>query len=59
MFHEFITFVRELYDTSDYIPLHRPAFHGNEKKYLIEAIDSTEANNIKGIANDFGGRSYR
>ena len=53
MFHEFITFVRELYDTSDYIPLHSPAFQGNEKKYLLEAIDSTYVSSVGESIGEF------
>ncbi len=41
MFEDFVSFVRDLYSTNNFIPLHAPQFQGNEKKYLIEAIDST------------------
>ena len=36
---DFIQFTHELYGP-DFIPLHRPIFLGNEKKYLSDCIDS-------------------
>ena len=36
---DFTDFVHELYG-HDFIPLHRPIFFGNEKKYLSDCIDS-------------------
>jgi len=41
MFDEFVSFVRSLYGTSDFIALHEPRFWGNEKRYVDDAIDST------------------
>ncbi|MBI5219586.1 MAG: LegC family aminotransferase [Bacteroidia bacterium] len=41
MFSNEINFVREIYKTKDFIPLHAPVFSGNEKKYLNECIDTT------------------
>jgi perosamine synthetase len=41
MFNETINFIRTLYPQSGDIPLHKPIFIGNEKKYLEECIDST------------------
>ena len=38
---QFIEFVRDQYKTTDFIPLHVPRFQGNEKKYVLETIDST------------------
>ena len=46
MFENFVTFVRDLYQTSDFIPLHEPNFKGNEKKYLSEAIDTSYVSSI-------------
>lgn len=36
-----INFIRSIYDTDKFIPLHEPLFFGNEKKYLNECIDTT------------------
>ncbi len=41
MFESIVKFIRQLYNTDGYIPLHEPRFIGNEKKYLNECIDST------------------
>ncbi|MCB2219428.1 MAG: LegC family aminotransferase [Bacteroidetes bacterium] len=38
---EIVDFIRQLYNSSEFIPLHAPVFMGNEKKYLNECIDST------------------
>jgi perosamine synthetase len=38
---ETINFIRSLYKSEDFIPLHAPVFMGNEKAYLSECIDST------------------
>jgi aminotransferase in exopolysaccharide biosynthesis len=41
-FEQIVKFVRELYKQPEsFIPLHAPVFHGNEKKYLNECIDTT------------------
>jgi dTDP-4-amino-4,6-dideoxygalactose transaminase len=36
-----ILFIQYFYKTQYFIPLHSPTFGGNEKKYLLETIDST------------------
>ena len=36
-----INFIRSVYNEQDNINLHEPRFVGNEKKYLLETIDST------------------
>ena len=41
MLDKTINFIREIYNTDDFIALHEPKFLGNEKKYLAECIDST------------------
>ncbi len=46
MYNEFIDFARSLYKTNDFIALHEPQFIGNEKKYLIECIDSTYVSSV-------------
>ena len=38
---ETIDFIRSLYRSEEFIPLHAPVFTGNEKAYLSECIDST------------------
>jgi aminotransferase in exopolysaccharide biosynthesis len=39
--------IRELYNKPEgYIPLHAPVFSGNEKKYLVDCIDSTFVSSV-------------
>jgi aminotransferase in exopolysaccharide biosynthesis len=53
MFKETISFIRELYNTTDFIPLHEPRFVGNEKKYLNECIDSTFVSSVGKFVDQF------
>jgi perosamine synthetase len=41
-----VDFVRTLYQTSEFIPLHEPKFWGNEKEYVIDCIDSTFVSSV-------------
>jgi len=41
MFEEIVSFIKSLYPTENPVPLHAPRFTGNEKKYLIDCIDTT------------------
>ena len=40
-YQDTINFIRNFYQTADFIALHEPKFSGNEKAYLIDCIDST------------------
>ena len=52
----FIDFIRSTFqEPTDFIPLHDPRFIGNEKKYLIECIDS----NFVSSVGEFVGRFER
>lgn len=46
MYSEIVKFIREVYITDSFIPLHEPRFIGNEKKYLDECIDSTFVSSV-------------
>jgi len=48
-----ISFIRSLYNTDAFIPLHAPHFGGNEKKYLLECIDSTFVSSVGPFVNQF------
>jgi aminotransferase in exopolysaccharide biosynthesis len=51
---ELITkFIRELYKSNDFIPLHAPTFGGNEKKYVLETIDSTFVSSVGKFVDQF------
>lgn len=53
MIKDTISFIRELYGTNDFIPLHEPRFIGNEKKYLNECIDSTFVSSVGKFVDQF------
>jgi perosamine synthetase len=48
-----ISFIKEQYKTENFIPLHVPCFGGNEKKYLIETIDSTFVSSVGAYVDQF------
>ncbi|GHX69631.1 LegC family aminotransferase [Vibrio cholerae] len=41
-----VEFVRDQYQTQEFIPLHAPTFAGNEKAYVMETIDSTFVSSV-------------
>jgi len=53
MYNEFISFVRNIYSTKEFIALHEPRFLGNEKKYLNECIDSTFVSSVGEFVDRF------
>lgn len=52
-FQESIDFIKSLYPNQDFIPLHEPKFIGNEKKYLMETIDSTFVSSVGKFVDQF------
>ncbi len=48
-----ISFIKEQYKTENFIPLHVPHFGGNEKKYLLETIDSTFVSSVGAYVDKF------
>lgn len=46
-------FVRDIFKSNDFIPLHAPRFSGNEKKYLSETIDSTFVSSVGKFVDQF------
>lgn len=54
MYSSTISFIREVFNTpEDFIPLHAPYFGGNEKKYLLDTIDSTFVSSVGAYVNRF------
>lgn len=53
MYKKVISFIRELYGTSGFIPLSVPKFIGNEKKYLNECIDTTYVSSVGEFVDRF------
>ena len=48
-----INFIREQFPTKDFIPLHEPSFSGNEKKYVLNCIDSTFVSSVGKYVDQF------
>lgn len=52
-FEPIVNFIKELYQPQQIIPLHEPRFAGNEKKYILETIDSTMVSSVGPFVNKF------
>ncbi|ABV85376.1 LegC family aminotransferase [Shewanella pealeana] len=48
-----VEFVRDIYKTDDFIPLHVPTFNGNEKAYVMQTIESTFVSSVGKFVDDF------
>ena len=48
-----VDFIRSIYKTDSFIPLHEPRFLGNEKKYLNECVDSTFVSSVGKFVDRF------
>lgn len=53
MLQNLINFIRKIYNSQDFIPLHVPNFLGNEKKYLNECIDTTFVSYVGAFVTKF------
>jgi aminotransferase in exopolysaccharide biosynthesis len=53
MFNKEIKFIQDQFSKLDFIPLHVPSFFGNEKKYLLETIDSTFVSSVGAFVDQF------
>jgi perosamine synthetase len=52
-FSPIIDFIREVFKSDSFIPLHEPRFIGNEKQYLNECIDSTFVSSVGKFVDKF------
>lgn len=52
-FSTIIEFIKGMYPNQDFIALHEPKFRGNEKRYLLEAIDSTFVSSVGAYVDKF------
>lgn len=52
-FQPTIDFIKSQFKTEEFIPLHVPHFGGNEKKYLMETIDSTFVSSVGAFVDQF------
>ena len=53
MFEDVVKFIRSQFNTEEFIPLHAPVFKGNEKKYVLDTIDSTFVSSVGEYVNRF------
>ena len=52
-YQKVVEFIRAQYPDKDFIPLHEPLFIGNERKYILDAIDSTFVSSVGAYVNRF------
>lgn len=50
---EIIGFIKKQFNNEGFIPLHQPVFIGNEKKYLLDALDSTYVSSVGAYVDIF------
>lgn len=48
-----VQIVKSVYPQEGFIPLHEPRFNGNEKKYILDAIDSTFVSSVGAYVDQF------
>jgi len=53
MYEDSINLIRKVYESNKLIGLHEPIFNGNEKKYLIECIDSSFVSSVGKFVDTF------
>ncbi len=54
MYRDVIDFIRETFDTKEgFLPLHEPRFIGNERNYVMDAIDSTFVSSVGKYVDQF------
>lgn len=53
MAKEMVEFIRDLFRTKEFIPLHAPTFQGNEKSYVANTIDSTFVSSVGEYVDEF------
>ena len=53
MYEELISFIRNIYKTNGFIPLHAPYLRGNEKKYLSSVVDTNFVSSVGKLVSNF------
>lgn len=53
MSNQLIHFVRDYFETSEFIPLHAPVFSGREKDYVADSIESTFVSSVGAYVDRF------
>lgn len=52
-YSEVVGFIKNQFDKKEFIPLHEPKFSGNEKKYVVDTIDSTFVSSVGAYVDKF------
>ena len=52
-FNSVISFIKEQHNNQEFTPLHAPVFNGNEKKFLLDTIDSTFVSSVGAYVDRF------
>ncbi len=52
-FRSSISFIKELFDSKEFVPLHAPTFSGKEKEYVNQSIDSTFVSSVGTFVDQF------
>jgi aminotransferase in exopolysaccharide biosynthesis len=52
-FQDIVNFVKQQFPNQGFIPLHAPVFIGNEKKYVLDVIESTFVSSVGAYVNRF------
>lgn len=53
MFENIANFIKQIFPNQDFIPLHAPLFIGNERKYVMDTLDSTFVSSVGAYVNRF------
>ncbi|MNS67824.1 putative pyridoxal phosphate-dependent aminotransferase EpsN [compost metagenome] len=53
MYNDVVKFVRDQFNSEEFIPLHVPVFRGNEKEYVLSTIDSTFVSSVGKFVDKF------
>jgi perosamine synthetase len=53
MYKDLVNFIREQFNSGEFIPLHAPVFAGNEHNYVAETIDSTFVSSVGKFVDSF------
>ncbi|RXF01993.1 LegC family aminotransferase [Pseudoalteromonas sp. PS5] len=53
MTNQLVSFIKDLYQTNEFIPLHAPCFEGNEQSYVLQTIQSTFVSSVGKFVEDF------
>ncbi len=52
-FQSVVNYIRAIYESDNFIPLHVPVFKGNERKYVLDTLDSTYVSSVGEYVNKF------